>query len=59
MVPKRRETLAAYARIRELAKGYYENVSLRSDKDFDFEGENALSSLMGKTSIFMGMFYLF
>uniref|UniRef100_A0A093UVR3 Putative amidase n=1 Tax=Talaromyces marneffei PM1 TaxID=1077442 RepID=A0A093UVR3_TALMA len=46
IIPKRRQTLAAYGKIQELAKGYHENVGLRSDKDFDFEGQDALFSLM-------------
>ena len=51
---KMRETQAAYAKIRELAKGFHENVGLRSDKDFEFEGEDALSTLMGNmTALFV------
>ncbi|KAK2756504.1 hypothetical protein FQN54_005397 [Arachnomyces sp. PD_36] len=40
------ETQLAYDKIRGLAKSYHENVTLRSDRDFFLDGENALSTMM-------------
>ena len=46
---QKQATLDGYERIKSLARTYHYDVSLRLDKDFDFEGRNSLVELMGES----------
>jgi len=40
------QTRAGYAKIKDLAKSYHEDVSLRLAEDFDIAGKNSVSEAL-------------
>ena len=43
------QTIAAYGKLRKLAKDSHENIPLRPLSDFEYEGRDATQTLMSKS----------